>query len=207
MPETLRCFLAVPLTTDLISDLTRVQGELLGALPEAESVRWVSPVSMHLTLKFLGDDVDRALPYAIADVLRPSLRRLKPTEFRVEGLGAFPSSSRSRVLWAGVEDASGGLAETWEAVEAAMEELGVLRSERPFEPHITLGRYPRELEPNLETILEPFSGRLIGRCRAMDVLLFSSISSTEGVRYETLCRASLGDSQSRTSERQERRGR
>lgn len=115
--------------TDLVHDL-----KLMG-----RGVRWVRPEGMHLTLKFLGDAYPDQVD-EIARVLEQILTGFKPMTIKVKELGAFPSYRRPRVFWAGLEDASGELVRLAKAIETAMVRLGFPREDRPYTPHLTLGR-------------------------------------------------------------------
>ena len=55
----------------------------------------------------------------------------------------FPNPRRPRVLWVGLEGDLNALAGLQAAVEQAVTGLGYAAEERPFSPHITLGRVRR----------------------------------------------------------------
>ena len=57
-----------------------------------------------------------------------------------EFLRQFPSVRRARVIWAGLEDATGGLAGLAGSVGEALEPLGFAREMRAFQPHATIAR-------------------------------------------------------------------
>jgi len=59
---------------------------------------------------------------------------------RLGALGAFPSIRRARVIWAGLDDATGGLAALSESIGDELEPLGFPREKRAFRPHVTLAR-------------------------------------------------------------------
>ena len=98
----------------------------------------VSPQSLHVTLKFLGD--------VRADQVEPIVRALTaaagsepPFNFRVRGLGAFPHSGRPSVVWAGVADGE-PLTRLAARLEADLAPLGFAPEGRPYAPHLTLAR-------------------------------------------------------------------
>lgn len=108
-------------------------------LPVAGEVRWVRPANVHLTLKFLGevpeDDLGR-----VAEALGPVRDRHEPFEVEPSGFGAFPSTRRGRILWAGIGEGSERLRALAGDVEASLEPLGFEPEARIFTPHLTLGR-------------------------------------------------------------------
>jgi RNA 2',3'-cyclic 3'-phosphodiesterase len=119
-----------------------VRRALVGAareLPVAGEVRWARPENVHLTLKYLGDvaedDLDR-----VAEALEPVRLRHEPFEAELSGIGAFPSTKRARILWAGIGEGSEFLRDLARDVEASLEPLGFEREDRAYVPHLTLGR-------------------------------------------------------------------
>lgn len=104
-----------------------------------DGVRWTKPESVHLTLKFLGEVPDAALK-GISDALREACSALAPFDARLRGLGAFPSSRRAGVIWAGVGEGYDEVSALAAGVEAALEPRGFPRGEHRYVPHATLGR-------------------------------------------------------------------
>ena len=104
--HTIRSFIAIPLPNRLQSAV----GTILDSLSDDLSgVQWVPSDNVHLTLKFLGDVPDRDIP-DVCKTLRQCRSKLKPFSLHLEGTGAFPSIDRPRVIWIGVDDASGQVA-------------------------------------------------------------------------------------------------
>src|SRR2546427_12036948 len=95
--------------------------------------------NLHVTVKFLGQ-VDEARVPALADALRARVAGHRVFDAAVRGLGAFPSPTRPRVLWAGLEDDAGALAALAETIDACCAGLGFPRETRAFAAHVTLGR-------------------------------------------------------------------
>lgn len=186
----LRLFLALELPDDVRASLARCADARLGGRP---GVARVAPESLHVTLRFLGapaaPSTDGAPSTAsarpplpdeatcvrrITAALSRALADLAPWETVVEGLGAFPSLARPRVLWAGVRDAAvegrgHPLRNLAASVDAALragsvdvpagagddgpeQPLGFPVRDRSFRPHVTLARLAR-----------PWKGRSRGR--------------------------------------------
>ena len=191
MIETVRCFVACDLTMEVLEALTDAQRALRDALGDGPRVRWVNPATLHLTLKFLGDKVDRGVTTAVGDALTGACRPLPPFDLRLAGLGAFPSPARARVLWAGVEDPSGGLATAWAGVEDAMAELGFDRQPRGLSAHVTLGRVRDKGKVDLAELLKPWTSSAFGVCPVDEVVLYRSLLTPRGPNYEPMIRAPL----------------
>lgn len=153
-------------------------------------MRWTRPDQMHLTLKFLGDVRVGQLP-VICDAVRRAAATHGPFEFRVTGVGCFPKGGPVRVLWVGVEDASGELAALQSAVESAVEPLGFPREQRAFSAHLTLGRVKEaSASAAIRRALQTASfGPAVQRVD--EIVLFESQLSPGGSRYMPLCREKL----------------
>ncbi len=110
----------------------------------AGAPRWNEPARWHLTLLFLGA-VPRELITGLADAVTPAVAAAPPIRLRLAGGGRFGSLRRPQVAWAGVDGDVGPLAELAERLVAAARALDLPVEERPFRPHLTLGRWrPRQ---------------------------------------------------------------
>ena len=163
-----------------------------GLRPTVRGVAWVTPENLHLTLKFLGG-VEPARLDAVLAALGPAAAGVAPFDAAVRGLGAFPTASRPRVIWAGVVEGAGAMGELAARVDLALAALGFPREARPFTAHVTLGRVrvPRR-EPALAGALQAAAGRDFGRVRVARVSLMRSDLSPHGARYTELGGAALG---------------
>ena len=150
------------------------------------------PGNLHLTLKFLGAVPEERIQAIVAALAR-SGSELRPFDARFRGLGAFPSTSRPRVIWAGVLDGAPEMIELARRVDAALAALGFAREERPFSPHVTLGRMRRPgRDPTLTEALAGGSTREFGRMRVPGAFLMRSELSPRGARYTELAEMPLG---------------
>ena len=138
---------------DLNADVRRRAKTLLAALSRLTSgVRWVAADQLHVTLKFLGD-VDDTGFYSVCEAVRRAIRGRPAFSLACRGVGAFPDLSRPRTIWLGLEDPDGRLADLQAAVEGSLRELDFPEENRPFRPHVTLGRV-QEQARDLESLQE-----------------------------------------------------
>ena len=153
-----------------------------------------NPDGMHLTLKFLGNIPASRVPPLLACVNEFSGDR-EPFRLQLNGLGMFPNRRAPRVLWAGVD---GDLASLWrlqQAAEGAITALGYPPEERPFRPHVTLGRPRRTVsDAHRARISEVVSATsppepVSWRVESVDVM--QSELHPSGARYSVLGSASL----------------
>ena len=147
---TIRAFVAVELPDAVLSHLEAVQRGLKQSLGPAENtVRWVRPEGVHLTLQFLGDIPRKQLP-DIERALREACSTARPAEVRTAGIGAFPNPNRPRVLWIGLEGDLQPLFDVERAIGQALSPLGY-KPDKPFKPHLTLGRVRDHIRPDEAT--------------------------------------------------------
>ncbi|MGH7571020.1 MAG: RNA 2',3'-cyclic phosphodiesterase [Gemmatimonadota bacterium] len=185
----MRAFIALPCPPRLRAAL----GEVLGGWRRSEAaVRWSDPERIHLTLRFLGDDADGdRLGRLAAGLARTAAAGRSPT-VRPDATGAFPGWSRPRVLWLGLAD-EGALADLAGRVETAAREAGFPAEERPFRPHLTLGRV--KSSRGLDTVLDDLRGwRPDTGPETLDELtVYKSVLDPGGARHEAVGRHRLGE--------------
>jgi RNA 2',3'-cyclic 3'-phosphodiesterase len=176
----MRLFVAIP-----VSDPAREQAlRLLGQLRSANwPVRWVHDEGLHMTLKFFGEVAPERLD-VIAEALRFAADNAGALALELGDLGAFPSRSRPRILWIGV-NAPPALELLQDRIERGCEAIGFPPEGAPFQPHITLGRVregQRLPAGGLDEHTAAF-GRVpfVGR----ELVLYESVLTTSGPRYES----------------------
>ena len=145
--------------------------------------RQVPPENFHLTLRFIGDvdEVGRDLVLAALDDIAP----VSSFRLHLDGLGAFPKSSKATVAWCGVAGDVTALRALASTVNEAVESVGLGLEERPFRAHLTLARIRPPAAIDTET-----GGP--GVALAVDsFVLYRSRLGSGGVRYEPLERFAL----------------
>src|ERR687893_71978 len=129
-----RLFLAINLP---VSERRAIREATAAVRAAGQHVSWVAEESLHITLKFLGEQ-----PAASVEDLRATLAgvaaRCPPLTLRLGGVGAFPSLRAPRVVWLGVEREP-QLELLHHDVEIACASLGHELDGRAFRPHVTLG--------------------------------------------------------------------
>lgn len=185
----MRLFIAVGFPVEIRRSIAALGSELgRHGVP----ARWVSYTDMHLTIKFLGE-----VPATRLDDVAAAMEEVAgvtdPIRLRFERVGAFPSPRRPRVIWVGLESGP-RLRLLHDALDRRMTEFGIPRENRPFRPHVTLGRASRDAGPGEFIDFER-------RARAMyleaevdvrEIDLMRSHREPTGVRYERLVSAGFG---------------
>jgi RNA 2',3'-cyclic 3'-phosphodiesterase len=152
-------------------------------------VRWTVPASLHLTLRFLGD-VDGSDVQRIEEALRVVAAKHGPQRLEIAGFGAFPSLRRAATLWVGVAPAPGLMA-LQRDLDVSVSRLGYGREDRPFRPHITVGRLQSGARPmDIERAAGDYEYSSVVDVETMD--LMRSHLHPEGSRYEAILRLALG---------------
>ena len=104
----------------------------------ARGARWVAAERLHLTLKFLGEQLEAQVA-AVSASLDEVAGRHRAFTVQLGGVGAFPNIRRPRVVWMGVTP-DPRLELLHHDVEVACERLGFALDGRAFRPHLTLAR-------------------------------------------------------------------
>lgn len=151
-----------------------------------DDLRPVPVESLHVTLVFLGYRPEKEIEAIAAAAFDPVSGRA-PVELRPVGVRALPPR-RPRLFALDLEDPVGACGALQAAVEAALAAARFHRPEkRPFWPHITLARAKRDRRAGPLEAAEPPAA-----FRAAEVVLYRSLLSPRGARYEPLARLALG---------------
>jgi 2'-5' RNA ligase len=194
----MRVFVGIDLDDEIRTKIARLLAGVCGFAPDA---RWVRPESLHITLKFIGE---QKLEQVAAITERLQLVKGKSAEIRFAGHGFFPTAKAPRVFWIGIQ-AGPGLAELASSVDSALAELQIPREERPFSPHLTLARGgggsgspkwrkgdgPNSAFAELQKRLAAMSELDFGTMTAREFFIYQSQLSPGGSKYTKLQRFSL----------------
>jgi RNA 2',3'-cyclic 3'-phosphodiesterase len=195
----MRLFVAIDIDSAIRERIARFVENVRGFAPAA---RWVTAESMHVTLKFIGEQ-----PPQKAEEINRALSQVRgaPSTVRFGGTGFFPNPRSPRVFWVGIE-ADRSLGALAARIDEALAPLGVPGEERTFSPHLTLARggdshhprggsgSPRLLptdKPNrgfsqLQTELAGLPQPEFGTMTATELVLYESKLSSSGAHYTRL---------------------
>ena len=167
----------------------------------APDARWAKPESLHVTLKFIGEQPESAL-----DQIKLSLASVSasPADIHFQGYGFFPTAKSARVFWIGMK-AGPQLPALAAAIDEKMASLGIPKEERAFSPHLTLARgagrsaSPRRNKADAPNrIFQPLQEKLaalptpeFGTMTAREFFLYQSQLSPKGSKYTKLARFDL----------------
>ena len=158
---------------------------------ERSGVRWVRPGNLHLTLRFLGDAVERGRLQPFHKFLGEIGAQTLPFILNASGAGAFPNLDRPRTIWIGL--AGEELIQLAQRVESAAVQAGFAPEGRPYTPHLTIGRV-RDLHgwQRIRDALHQSSSHEFGSTLISEMILYRSILGGEASQYEELARYPFG---------------
>ncbi len=188
----MRLFLAIPIEP------------LEAVFPTAEQIRkqmhgyrikWTSAHQFHLTLFFFGDTNSHYASLLSSQVLKIA-SHTQSFPYTLTEPGIFTSNKQPQVLWLGV-NAPVHLKNLKQAVDTMATELGFKADNRPFKPHLTLGRFrpgqpiPLPSEYEIAQNSKPGATPFPIACRATRLVLYESRLTPSGPIYKTVCEAPL----------------
>ncbi|MFQ5913591.1 MAG: RNA 2',3'-cyclic phosphodiesterase [Nitrospinota bacterium] len=185
--KTKRCFVAVPAPPEICERATEIQ-DVLRKSSGLQRIRWLNPDGLHITVKFLGDVPAEDIPY-IAEQLAIVASGCWPSVLPFDRLGVFPNPKRARVLWWGSnpKDVPAEVRALHFHVQEALHLLGFEKEERPFQPHITLGRMKENPNPvALAEAMKRPASLTETRFPVRGIELMESRLRPQGAVYETL---------------------
>jgi 2'-5' RNA ligase len=187
-----RAFVAIHLT-EAVRQAVTAEVERLRQLspPSKPVVAWVPAPNLHVTLHFLGEQPEERLREAEA-ALEEAVAGVPPFEIALHGLGAFPGLERPRILWVGV---AGGAMEArglQARVASALGARGFPPDDRPWHPHLTIGRvfderrWRRDGRPVLAEQIRRLGSTAFGSVPVGGIALMRSDLHPSGARYSEL---------------------
>ena len=177
----MRLFTAIELPDSARSAVAAEQRRVVESLA-GRGLRLVKPEQMHLTLVFIGEVAEERA----AGITALMQRNIQMAPFRIGlgGIGAFPRRGAPRVLYVEISEGADAVIRLHAIVA---ERLGQ-RDERPFHPHLTLGRWR---ESRASDRPKASVRAAIATVEVNSVTLFQSRLSPAGPAYTRLAAARL----------------
>ena len=178
----IRTFIALGFDASTLEYIDKIMPVLKGS---GASANWTRKGNFHLTLKFLGD-TEESIAQKISVELEGMVFQKIP--YRLSRFGGFPNLRKPRVLWVGLE--SPMCIEVAQKIDGVCNKFGFPLEDRPFVPHLTLGRIkePFDFVKTVAELPPPPQGELFFK----NVVFFKSILSNSGPTYEPLWSKELG---------------
>lgn len=189
----MRLFIALDIDDGIRGRIARFVDGVEALAPDA---RWVKPESLHVTLKFIGEQ-----PESAVEQIKQALGAVSAAaaEIQFRGFGFFPTAKSARVFWIGME-AAPQLTALAAAIDYKMAHIGIAKEERAFSPHLTLARgaggsgsprwrkgdSPNRTFQRLQEKLSALPAPEFGTMTAREFFLYQSQLSAKGSRYTKL---------------------
>jgi len=176
-----RLFVAVEIeNNDVLKNVTKFRDAVVSC-SKGRGIKGVEDENIHLTLRFIGEVPDDYVPYISECVARA--KEFTKFQIRIEGVGAFPSVGRPRVLWVGITEGFDKLRSIRDRLEECLKRYAEPDREE-FVPHITVGRVKGSYDPIcLKNVVSSYENILFGFTQVSKVKLKRSILRPEGPVY------------------------
>lgn len=194
----MRIFVALDIDDSIRERIARFMEGVQGFAPEA---RWVKPESLHVTLKFIGEQPEPAV-----EQIKLALGIVKAASAEIQfcGYGFFPTAKSARVFWVGME-AGPQLVSLAASIDDKTASLGIPKEDRTFSPHLTLARGavgsgsprwrkgdgPSRAFQHLQEKLAALPAPEFGTMTTREFFLYQSRLSPKGSQYTKLARFAL----------------
>jgi 2'-5' RNA ligase len=180
-----RTFIAIDLSPEIKDNLVTLVNHLK---PLGRNVKWVTKENYHLTLKFLGE-ISESEAEQIKSTLADIASRHHSFNLILKGMGSFPAgSNRIRIVWAGIAEED-ELLSLGKEIETGLEKKGFPKEDRPFSPHLTIGRVKTpEKQEKLASELARNNQLELGSMLVREITFFQSILHPQGPEYRVISR-------------------
>lgn len=177
-----RIFIGIKVTPD--ENFLRIFSSMKSEFSN-ESVKWMDADNVHITIAFLGNTDEARLP-VLDRMLAEKCTGYGSFGFDLAGIGLFRNIRDPRIIWAGITD-SKAIADLNALVAEGLKKNDFPLEERPFSPHLTLGRIKRITNiEKLKSYVEANSGTFIQNVQVKEVILFESVLKQTGPVYKPL---------------------
>ena len=182
-----RIFIAVKVEAgeNLLSMISSLKSGLCN-----ESIKWTNPDNIHITLAFLGDTEEEQIKI-IGAMLKEKCGGSGKFELMIKGSGVFKNLSDPRVIWTGIEPSENFIRLNG-LVKSGLTEAGIKIEDRPFKPHLTLGRIKKLKDKEvLKTLMDKYQNTEIQKVPVNEVILYESILLHSEPLYKALSKFNL----------------
>ena len=189
----MRCFVAIELPSQALLALDAASGAIRELDPTWANEKWAASDVLHVTLKFLGD-VNEALLDHLRQELSAAFSREPVFDLELTGLRSVPETGLASMIWATVEDPSGGCKRLARVADHVAVRYGITPESRDFVPHVTLVRARGRRHVEADVLLQAGKRSGLAAQVSMSVLsatLFSSTLTPRGPKHQRLVEFTL----------------
>jgi 2'-5' RNA ligase len=155
-----------------------------------DSIKWTSIDNIHITLAFLGD-THESLINDIRIMLAEKCGSYGKFSLTLKGCGLFRNFSDPRIIWTGI-DLSDKLIQLNASIMNGLKALNIKMEDRPYNPHLTLGRIKHINDKDLlKSLIDRFQNTELQTVPISEVILYESILLQSGPIYQPLAKFTL----------------
>lgn len=181
-----RAFIAVPLPEKIKILMENIILDLKNKISD-NSVKWVQPNNIHLTLAFIVNVSKVRLDQVASRLL--DLQGFQPSTVKLSKIGAFPSLNNPRVIWVGITNEE-KIVSLAQSIRHTINEITQISDNKSFSAHLTLGRIkPQVTKDQLNKIKQVLFNHPAIPQEAFEITgfcLYESILTPQGPRYSEL---------------------
>lgn len=177
-----RTFIAIKIEPEKV--LTDLFKNLKSNLKD-EKIKWVEENNLHLTLRFLGETSQ--IQFQQVDlVLRKLASDYKPFCFNLQGTGFFGRKTQPKVLFISVLNTE-ILSQFADNLVKSISDFGFQNDEKPFAPHLTLGRIKQiQNTGQFLNLVQQYKNVLFQQVLVNEIIFYESILLPTGPIYKPL---------------------
>lgn len=150
-----------------------------------ENINWTNPDNIHITIAFPGD-TEEAEIRIIRNILEERCEGFGKFELSMRGTGVFKSINDPRIIWAGIESTE-QFTNLYGLIKGELKTAGIMMEDRPFKPHLTLGRIKHVKQvAYLKELIEKYRDYEIQKIPVNEVILFESMLLQTGPVYKQI---------------------
>jgi 2'-5' RNA ligase len=151
----------------------------------AGNVRWEKNEKFHFTLQFWGDQTEQWLTN-VSTNLKDRCSQIVSFNTTLTKAGCFPNRYSPKIFWIGSDPHENEeLVQLSKMIQQVTALYGFQPEQKPFHPHITIGRTKGKINPDLLQNLETVTFQpIVFRCTEIRIMK-SQLAST-GSTYTTL---------------------
>jgi RNA 2',3'-cyclic 3'-phosphodiesterase len=146
-----RSFIALFPSEPVVNQLLNIQSVLRKIF---DGVRWEKEDKFHFTLQFFGDQSEEQLDMITTEI-QQVCTNTKAFPVIITKAGCFPNQRSPRIFWIGSDIHENTLLQNFVSnIQSVTQKIGIKPEEKPFHPHITVGRTKRKFNLTLMQKIE-----------------------------------------------------
>ncbi len=156
-------------------------------LENKAAIKWTrSPQNFHITYHFLGNTpIDQI--HKIQNFIYKEFGENIPVDIDIKGIKLFHRKGKPAIIYAAIDDEkSSVLNGIYKKLEDFLYKESIIeKKNKPFKPHITLGRIKKTFK-GFDEMIEQYKDKPSGKISSVKVDVIESQLSPKGALYKTL---------------------